>query len=111
MIGEALAVSPPDPGGEWPSLAVREPIERLPSDDIDLGLHVALRNQRGATSRSPTDGGDQERRLAATYREKSRNFSAWPRTGAIFEGLAASYEADAALHGRSAKAVRLGLPL
>ena len=111
MIGQALAVSPPDPGGEWPSLAVRELIERLQSDDIDLGLHMALRNKRGATSRSPTDGGDQERQLAATYREKSRNLSRWPRTGAIFEELAASYEADAAVHDRSAEAVRRGLPL
>ncbi|MCY3807380.1 MAG: hypothetical protein OXG91_12985 [bacterium] len=111
MIGKALAVSPPDPGGEWPSLPVRELIERLRSDDVDLGLHVALRNQRGATNRSPTDGGDQERQLVATYREKSRNLSSWPRTAAIFEGLAASYESDAALHDRSAEAVRRGLPL
>ncbi len=111
MIGKALAVSPPDPGGEWPSLAVRQLLERLQSDDIELGLHVALRNQRGVTSRSPTDGGDQERQLVATYREKSRNFSRWPRTGAIFEELAASYESDAALHDRSAEAVRRGLSL
>ena len=111
MIGKALAVSPPDPGGEWPSLPVRELIERLRSDDVALGLHVALRNQRGATNRSPTDGGDQERQLVATYREKSRNLSSWPRTAAIFEGLAASYESDAALHDRSAEAVRRGLPL
>ena len=111
MIGEALAVSPPGPGGEWPCLAVRKLIERLQSDDIDLGLHVALRNQRGVTSRSPTDGGDQERQLVATYREKSRNFSRWPRTGAIFEELAASYERDAAMHDRSAEVVRRGLSL
>lgn len=111
MIGKALAVSPADPGGEWPSLPVRELIERLRSDDVDLGLHVALRNQRGATNRSPTDGGDQERQLVATYRQKSRNFSSWPRTAAVFEGLAASYEADAAVHDRSAESVRRGLPL
>ena len=111
MIGEALAVSPPDPGGDWPCLAVRKLIERLQSDDIELGLHVALRNQRGVTSRSPTDGGDQERQLVATYREKSRNFSRWPRTGAIFEELAASYERDAAMHDRSAEVVRRGLSL
>jgi len=111
MIGKALAVSPPDPGGEWPSLAVRELVEQLRSDDIDLGLHMALRNQRGATNRSPTDGGDRERQLVATYREKSRKFSRWPRTAAIFEELAAGYEADAAVHDRSAEAVRRGLPL
>ncbi len=111
MIGKALAVSPPDPVGEWPSLAVRESIERLRSDDIDLGLHMALRDQRGPTNRSPTDGGDQERQLVATYREKSRSFSSWPRTAAIFEGLATSYEVHAAVHDRSAEAVRRGLPL
>ena len=58
------------------------------SGDIDSGIETAICNQRGITTRSPTDGGDQERRLAETYREKIQRFNGWPRTSAIFKSLA-----------------------
>ena len=111
MIGTALAASPADPNGEWPGVAVRDLIERLRSDDVDNGLYMAIRNQRGFTSRSPTAGGDQERELVENYSEKSRRFKEWPRTAAIFASLAQSYEHEAAIHDREAEARRRGLPL
>ena len=110
MIGTALAASPADPNGEWPGLTVRDLVERLRSDDVDNGLYMAIRNQRGFTSRSPTAGGDQERELAESYSEKSRRFEEWPRTAAIFASLAQSYEHEAASHDREAEARRRGLP-
>ena len=110
-IGTALAASPPDPDGEWPGVAVRDLIERLRSDDVDTALIVALRNQRGVTSRSPMDGGDQERDLAETHKSQSRRFRQWPRTAAIFTSLASSYEHDAGIHDRTAEARRRGLSL
>ena len=110
MIGTALAASPGDPNEDWPGIAVRDLLERLQSDDVDSGLFTALRNERGVTSRSPTEGGEQERRLAASYREQSRRFSDWPRTAAIFTGLARSYEHEAGIHDREAEARRRGLP-
>ena len=111
LIGKVLAVSPPDPDGKWPGTAVRDLIERLQSDDIDTGLSIAIRNQRGVTSRAPFDGGDQERNLAKKYRQTSSRLSTSPRTRAIFEGLAAGYEEEAAWHDRQAEANRRGLPL
>ena len=108
-IGAALAASPPDPDGEWPSLAVRDLIERLNSDHIDLGITMTIRNQRGVTTRSPNDGGDQERDLADTYHEKSLRFSDSPRTNAIFKDLADDYQRDARWHDLSAEARRRGL--
>ena len=111
VIGKALAVSPPGPDGEWPSPEVCDLIERLQSDHIDTGLSIAIRNQRGVTSRAPSDGGDQERNLAEKYRQTSSRLSTSPRTKAIFEGLAAGYEEEAAWHDRQAEANRRGLPL
>ena len=109
-IGTALAASPADPNGEWPGVAVRDVLERLRRDDIDSGLSIAIHNQRGFTSRSPVSGGDQERELAEDYSEQSRCFREWPRTAAIFAGLARSYRHEAGIHDREAEARRRGLP-
>lgn len=109
LIGTALASSPADPGGGWPGAAVRDLIEDLSSDDLDHGLSIAKYNQRGATSRALTDGGQQESDLAARYRELSRQFCDWPRTAAILDGLARSYENEAEMHDRRAEAWRRGL--
>ncbi|WP_420626346.1 hypothetical protein [Candidatus Poriferisodalis sp.] len=111
VIGWAIASSPADPGGEWPSEAVRDLLERLQSDHVDQGLHVTIRNRRGVTSRSPTAGGDQERQLAQNYRQQGHQFTEWPRSAAIFNSLASSYEHDAGYHDRDAESRRRGLPL
>lgn len=109
MIGAALAASPEDPSGDWPGKAVRNQLERLQCDNIDRGLLINLSNRRGVTSRSMTAGGEQERQLAATYKEQSRRFQEWPRTAAIFSELARSYEHEASLHDREAETTRRGL--
>ena len=109
LIGAALAASPSDSDGEWPSAAVRDLIERVNSDDLDRGLTIAVCNRRGGTTRSPTDGGDQERELAARYRAQGHRFSQWPRTAAIFDSLASTYEHEAGIHDRRAEARRRGL--
>ncbi len=109
MIGMALAASPPDPDGTWPTEAVRDLLDRLNNDDVDDGLLIAVRNQRGVTSRSFTDGGAQERELAASYREMGRRFQRWPRTKAVFDKLASGYEYDAEVYDREAEARRRGL--
>ncbi len=111
MIGAALAASLPDPNDEWPSTAVRDLIERLQNDDLEKGLAVAIFTQRGITSRSPTSGGAQERQLANAYKERSKRLSAWPRTAAIFAGLASDYTHIAETYDREAEANRRGLPL
>ena len=79
------------------------------SDNLDRGLAVAVRDQRGGTTRVPTDGGSQERELAAHYRAQARLLSQWPRTVAIFDSLASIYRDEAAVHDRRAEARRRGL--
>ena len=111
MIGGALAASPEDPGGEWPGIAVRNLLERLQCDSVEKGFLMAVRNQRGVTSRSSTAGGEQERQLAESYRDQSRRFQEWPRTTAIFSRLARGYEHEASLHDREAETIHRGLPM
>ena len=109
MIGTALASSPPDSNGDWPGEAVRNLLERLQSDQVEKGLYFANLNQRGVTTRSPTDGGEQERNLVKNYREQARRFQQWPRTTAILRGLAESYEHEAGINDREAETVRRGI--
>ena len=99
-IGAVLASSPADPDGSWPGLAVRELIEREKSDCVEVGFVTAVLNSRGATSRSPTEGGAPERSLAEQHADKKRNFEQWPRTAAIFSRLSSSYKNMAAVNDR-----------
>ena len=110
MIGTALSTSPADSSGDWPSEAVRNLLERLQSDDVERGFCITLRNQRGVTTRSPTDGGNQERQLADSYKEQSRRYQQWPRTAAIFSQLAKHYGHEASIHDRQAETFRRGVP-
>ncbi len=110
MIGAALASSPADSNGDWPGEAVRNLLERLQSDDVEQGLYTAILNQRGITTRSPTDGGNQERELADNYKEQSCRYQQWPRTAALFSQLAKSYEHEGGVLDRQAEISRRGLP-
>lgn len=111
LIGTALEASPPDPDGEWPGIAVRDLLEQLQNDRVDAGLSMAVRNRRGVFRRGLTEGGAQERELAASHRQAARRFGQWPRTAAIFDGLARTYEHEAVVEDREAEAHRRGLPL
>jgi hypothetical protein len=95
-IGRALRHAPPDPDGTWPSVPVREAIESISSRDLEHGLELAVYNSRGVTTRRLNDGGTQERQLARRYREYEAVASAkWPRTAAMLQRIAETYEADA----------------
>ena len=96
VIGEALAWSPPGEDGLWPAEPVRDLVESIGSTQLAAGLHIGVINRRGVTTRSPYDGGEQERKEAAKYAAWAREAaSRWPRTSRILRGLAESYERDA----------------
>ncbi len=111
QIGAALAATPADPNGDWPGIAMRDLLERLQSPDIDNGISMTLYNRRCVTARGITEGGTQERELAEDYRARGRKCQEWPRTAAIFAGLARGYEREAEVEDRAAEAHRRGLPL
>jgi len=96
QIGHVLAFAPVGPDGTWPSAAVRGVLERIAAEDIETGMIVSVRNQRGVFTKGLTDGGAQERGLAASYRTYATALAITsPRTAAMARRIADSYEADA----------------
>jgi hypothetical protein len=68
------------------------------NEDIELGIRIALHNQRGVTSRGMLDGGTLERGIAANYKKWADEFKfEWPHTASLLDRIAASFE-DTARH-------------
>ena len=95
-IGEILAFSPLDPDKAWPHTAVRELIEELRNPDTERGLSIQKFNNRGVTTRLPTDGGGQERVLVEKYVTWANQIrDQYPRTAAILRNMATTYSSQA----------------
>ena len=66
------------------------------SAELEDGFVVGTRNRRGVTMRLPFDGGEQERGLAQRYRSWAKVCETeWPKTAAVLERIAESYEHEA----------------
>ncbi len=108
-IGEVLASSPAGDDGFWPAPTIRNLIEELQSADIERGLETQLYNNRGVTSRAPGEGGQQERDLAASFREQADALAdKWPRTAAVLRSLANGYDRQARRQDDDAERFRSG---
>lgn len=95
-LGEILAYGPADADGTWPCAPTRHVLDRLGMEDMRQGFVVGTHNKRGMTSRSPWDGGNQERELAMYYREQAAAVqAAQPHVAAMLEEIAVSYEHEA----------------
>ena len=96
QLSEMLSHAPIGSDRIWPHEAVRELIERLRNPLIEKHIPIGIYNSRGVTSRAIGEGGLQERKIAKRYREYavSTKFN-WPRTSAMLNAIADSYEADA----------------
>lgn len=96
LIGQTFAHSPQGSDGVWPAEPVRDLIETIGSRELESGILIGRLNSRGVTWRGAYDGGQQERALAAQYREWSAAVRArWPRTARILRDIASSYDRDA----------------
>jgi hypothetical protein len=103
-IGQILSAAPRTAGETWPPEPVREVIEVCRSRDLERGFAVGVYNRRGMTVRSPTDGGEQERALAAQYRADALACAfTWQRTQAVLERIAERYERKAAREDQGAE--------
>lgn len=95
-IGHILRYTPKGDDGRWPTEPVRDLLEELGAEHVEIGLATEVRNSRGVTSRHPTEGGRQERELEAGFRADAAAFGArWPRTAALMARLADAYARDA----------------
>ena len=96
QIGSYLSHSPVGSDGIWPHEAVRRVIERVRSPQLDLAIRIGKQNARGVTSRSPWDGGKQERILAAQYEGDAKRIELiYPRTAEILRSIARDYDNEA----------------
>lgn len=69
-------------------------MEGVASSEIGIGFAVGVANLRGANFR--TEGGSQERKLAAKYRANAERLHfEYPNVGAVIERIADSYENEA----------------
>lgn len=92
-LGEILAHAPADEDGTWPFAPAREVLDRSGSDDLRRGFSVGVFNKRGVTSRSPCEGGGQERDLASYYRGQAERVQySHPNVAAMLEDVAKDYE-------------------
>lgn len=91
-IAKILSHSPYDLDGIWPHTTVRDMIEYLNNDVIDRHILTEVRNSRGVVTRSPGEGGRQERELAEKYNAMSEKVKVkWPRTASLLRSIAESY--------------------
>lgn len=96
-IGQILSSCSVGDDGVWPCEPVRRILEDVESEHIAIGMSIGVRNARGVTTRGLGDGGDQERDLAAKYRNWSKKLSfEYPYVAKkLLEEIARQYDYDA----------------
>ncbi len=106
-IGKILSHSPDGSDGIWPHESVREILERCESYDIELGMVVGLRNQRGVVGRDLFEGGKQERELYKKFEGWAKQLThTFPRTSNVLQKLAKGYSVDALEEDREVEYLR-----
>jgi hypothetical protein len=94
-MGQILARSPVGTDGVWPFEPARDVLDRPEVEGMRRGFQTGAFNKRGVTTRSPDEGGNQERSLATTYRKYARALQhSHVHLAATLEELARSYESD-----------------
>ena len=102
-IGQVLAHSSVKEGA-WPPEAVCKIIDEIQSKEIDSGFSSSIYNKRGVVTKSPFEGGQQERTLAEKFRRYSDKWAIhFPRTAAILRKIAEGYENKAKREDREAE--------
>jgi len=92
-LGKILAHAQAGADGVWPCEPIREVLDRPELEKMRHGFQIGIWNKRGVTSRSPEDGGGQERALAEEYRRHARALHhSYVNLAAALEETARSYE-------------------
>jgi hypothetical protein len=106
-VGKVLARAPVGTDGLWPSVPVREILKSDSTHEIANGVYIEMLNSRGVTSRALGEGGGQERKLSASFRESANALRMqWPEAAAVLDRLADSYQQRAAEEDAEAEADR-----
>ena len=92
-IGQVLAYSTPDEDGNWPPEEVCRIIEEIESKNLEEGFSIGIYNKRGVVTKSPFEGGQQERELAEQYRKYADRWNdTYPKVASILRKIGEYYE-------------------
>lgn len=88
---------------DWLPDCILDFLNRPENTGLRNRFEMGVSNARGVTSRSPYDGGEQERNLAARYHELSTRYgNSHPRVTTMLLSIAEGYERDAIRHDERA---------
>lgn len=104
VLGTLLAHSPEADNGDWPRECVCEILD-APDNDVARGtFQTGVFNRRGITTRSPYDGGEQERALAAKFQRQAERWQIeFPLAAKALADIAESYRRDGLRNDRYAE--------
>jgi len=103
-IGQVLAHAAPDEEGNWPAKGICRIIDEVGSNELDNGFSVGIYNKRGMVTKSPFEGGKQERELAEQFRKYADKWVVrFPRTAAILRKVVERYENEARREDKEAE--------
>ena len=98
-IGQLLSKAHAEKSGDWPCPPVCEVMESTSAKHIGVGFIVGVLRAHGVTSRGLSDGGEQERTLAAKYRELADQLVFdFPFVSSVVKDIASEYEHEATWH-------------
>lgn len=108
-LGELFARASKRQKENWPSSEVAVLMEDVGTEQLFRGFENGVFKSRGVVSRSPLEGGEMERQLAARYRNLAQNArSSSPKLAEAFLRLADQYECDARHEDEDAERRKLG---
>lgn len=104
QIGQVLVHAKLEEKDVWPPEPVCKVIDEIQSDQLDNGFSVGIVNKRGTVTKSPFEGGQQERALAQQFRRYADKWATrYPRTAAILTKVAEDYENEAKREDKEAE--------
>ena len=108
-IGKLLAYAPADKIDEvWPAREVRELIETLENEEVEVGVVIELFNKRGVHARPIDGGGAPERELAQAATSAADALQAeWPRTSKMMRDNAKQWTRHAEAEDQRASEKRI----
>jgi hypothetical protein len=94
--GDWFAKSPRGTDGFFPHESVRQVFQHLESEDFERGFEIGVRNERGMVTKQQSEGGDQERRLAESYKRDADALELrWHRAALTMRRISDDYFAEA----------------
>lgn len=104
VLGELAAHAPETANGDWPPSCICELLEAPENDTLRGTFQTGVYNKRGITSRSPYDGGDQEREIVKKYDNYAERCQMeYPIAAETLSNIADSYRRDGTHHDRDAE--------